>query len=185
MPVGPDAENVKDTFPLSPGHCRLALRSRPVSIRTPTEAAAQTDDHLGVGAYRGNMAHPQMFDDDDPVLERVRTIALSLPEAQEKVSHGRPAFFTTKVFAHFGGARKCETGEIEQHPHAVLVLLDPMDAEVVLEQPDSFVPMYLGPSGWIGVEVEELSDDELRDLLVDSYRSTASATLLRSLPETE
>ncbi|WP_228282643.1 MmcQ/YjbR family DNA-binding protein [Brevibacterium atlanticum] len=131
------------------------------------------------------MAHPQMFDDDDPVLERVRTIALALPEAQEKVSHGRPTFYTTKVFAYYGGAAKHVTGEIEQHPHSVLVLLDPMDAEVVLERQDSFVPMYLGPSGWIGLEVEELSDDELRELLVDSYRNTASATLVRRLPAGE
>ena len=46
------------------------------------------------------MAHPQKFDDGDPVLARVRELALALPDAGEKVSHGRPAFFTTKVFAY-------------------------------------------------------------------------------------
>lgn len=35
-----------------------------------------------------------MFDETDPLLARVRGIALALPEAGEKVSHGRPAFFT-------------------------------------------------------------------------------------------
>ena len=44
------------------------------------------------------MAHQQMFDDDDPLLAQVRALALALPEADEKVSHGRPAFFTKKVF---------------------------------------------------------------------------------------
>lgn len=127
------------------------------------------------------MAHPQMFDDDDPVLETVRAIALSLPEAQEKVSHGRPAFFTKKIFAHFGGTEKLGSGEMVQHPHAVLILLDPMDAEVMLEAPDSFVPMYLGPTGWIGLEVADLDEEELRELLIDSYRSTASARLVRQL----
>ncbi len=32
------------------------------------------------------MVHPKMFDDDDPVLARVRHIALALPETAEKVS---------------------------------------------------------------------------------------------------
>lgn len=129
------------------------------------------------------MAHPQMFDADDPVLVWFRTVALSFPEAQEKVSHGRPAFFTTKVFAYFGAAEKHVTGEIEQHPHAVLLLLDPPDAEVMLEREDTFVPMYLGPTGWIGLDLADVAEDELRDLLADSYRSTAPARLARLIDD--
>lgn len=125
------------------------------------------------------MAHAQMFDDDDPVLARFRTLALGYPAAQEKVSHGRPAFFTTKVFAYFGGTEKHVTGQLEQHPHAVLLLLDPGDAEVMLERDDTFVPMYLGPTGWIGIDIDDLSDEELRELLTDSYRSTAPRRLAR------
>lgn len=127
------------------------------------------------------MAHPQMFDHDDPQLARLREIALSLPEVQEKVSHGRPAFFTKKIFAHFGGTRKLVTGGMEQHPQALLILPDPMDAEVLMERPDAFVPMYLGPTGWIGLELQALDDDEVRELLTDSYRNTAPARLVRQL----
>ena len=129
------------------------------------------------------MAHPQMFDADDPVLAWFRTVALSFPEAQEKVSHGRPAFFTKKVFAYFGAAEKHVTGEIEQHPHSVLLLLDPLDAEVMLEREDTFVPMYLGPTGWIGLDLADVAEDELRDLLADSYRSTAPARLARLIDD--
>ncbi|MCT1448263.1 MmcQ/YjbR family DNA-binding protein [Brevibacterium casei] len=129
------------------------------------------------------MAHPQMFAADDPVLAWFRTVALSFPEAQEKVSHGRPAFFTKKVFAYFGAAEKHVTGEIEQHPHAVLLLLDPLDAEVMLEREDTFVPMYLGPTGWIGLDLADVAEDELRDLLADSYRSTAPARLARLIDD--
>ncbi|WP_249120948.1 MmcQ/YjbR family DNA-binding protein [Brevibacterium sp. W7.2] len=125
------------------------------------------------------MAHAQMFDDDDPVLARFRTLALGYPAAQEKVSHGRPAFFTKKVFAYFGGTEKHVTGQLEQHPHAVLLLLDPLDAEVMLERNDTFVPMYLGPTGWIGIDIDDLSDEELRELLTDSYRNTAPTRLAR------
>ena len=39
-----------------------------------------------------------MFDEADPVLGRVRALALAFPDATEKISHGHPAFFTTKVF---------------------------------------------------------------------------------------
>ncbi|MDN5585798.1 MAG: MmcQ/YjbR family DNA-binding protein [Brevibacterium sp.] len=127
------------------------------------------------------MAHPQMFDPEDPQLARLREIALSFPETQEKVSHGRPTFFTKKVFAYFGGARKLITGGMEQHPQALLILPDPMDAEVLLERPDAFVPMYLGPSGWIGLEVEVLDEEELRELLTDSYRNTAPARLVAQI----
>ena len=52
------------------------------------------------------MAHPQQFDDDDPVLSRVRELCLALPGAAEKVSHGRPMFFTRKAFAIYGGVTK-------------------------------------------------------------------------------
>ncbi|RAF14410.1 MmcQ/YjbR family DNA-binding protein, partial [Burkholderia multivorans] len=86
---------------------------------------------------------------------------------------------TTKVLAYFGDADKDVTVEIEQHPHSVLLLLDPLDAEVMLEREDTFVPMYLGPTGWIGLDLADVAEDELRDLLGDSYRSTAPARLAR------
>ena len=54
------------------------------------------------------MAHPRMFDDDDPLLARVRELAFDLPEAAEKVSHGRPCFFTKKVFCYYGGSLKVD-----------------------------------------------------------------------------
>ena len=52
------------------------------------------------------MPHPIMFRDDDPRLAEVRKIALSFPDAFEKVSHGRPAFFVSKMFAMYGGSVK-------------------------------------------------------------------------------
>ena len=45
------------------------------------------------------MPHPVMFDDADPILARVRKIALAFPEATEKISHGRPTFSAPKMFA--------------------------------------------------------------------------------------
>lgn len=114
-----------------------------------------------------------MFDDDDPFLERVRRIARTLPATAEKISHGRPAFFTKKVFAYYGGSLKVD-GDWVQHPCAVIVLPDPGDRQALLEDVRSFVPAYLGPSGWIGVDLDDRTDwTEVAELLDASFRVTA------------
>ena len=114
-----------------------------------------------------------MFDDDDPYLGRVREIALALPDAAEKVSHGRPAFFTTKVFAYYGGSVKVD-GSYRQHEHAVLVLLESAERDALADDERCFVPAYLGPSGWLGVDLGSETDwAEIGELLDASYRRTA------------
>lgn len=119
------------------------------------------------------MAHPKMFDDDDPVLQRVRGLALAFPGADVKVSHGRPAFFTTKVFAYYGGSLRVD-GDWVQHPQSIIVRPDPEDAEALAADERCFVPAYLGPSGWVGVDLALDDDwDEVRELLDASYRLTA------------
>jgi predicted DNA-binding protein (MmcQ/YjbR family) len=127
------------------------------------------------------MAHPQMFDDDDPMLERVRTIALALPGAQEKISHGRPAFHTVKVHCYYGGSRKVD-GQWEQHPQAVLLHLPPGERAALAEEARSFVPAYLGPSGWLGLDLGADTDlVELAELIEESYRTVAPARLIGQL----
>ena len=129
-----------------------------------------------------------MFDDDDPFLARLRRLALALPDAAEKVSHGRPAFFTTKVFAYYGGSVK-EDGEWVDHPHCVILLPDPIEREALLAERRAFVPAYLGPSGWVGIDlltgdagtVDDVDWDEVAELLDASYRMTAGARRVMAL----
>ncbi len=119
------------------------------------------------------VAHPQMFDDDDPYLERVRRLAAALPNTAEKVSHGRPAFFTKKVFAYYGGSLKVD-GEWVEHPRSIMVQPDESDRRALLEDERTFVPAYLGPSGWIGLDLGDDTDwTEVTELLDASYRCTA------------
>jgi predicted DNA-binding protein (MmcQ/YjbR family) len=114
-----------------------------------------------------------MFDDDDPYLAHIRAIALALPDAAEKVSHGRPAFFTKKVFAYYGGSHK-DGDHWVQHEHSVMFQPDPSDRSALVEESRVFVPAYLGPSGWIGVELDADTDwDEIAELLDASFRLTA------------
>ena len=127
------------------------------------------------------MAHPRMFDDDDPMLERVRAIALALPGASEKTSHGRPAFHTVKVHCYYGGSRKVD-GQWEQHSQAVLLHLPPRERAALAQEARSFVPAYLGPSGWLGLDLAEDTDlVELAELIEESYRTVAPARLIAQL----
>lgn len=139
------------------------------------------------------MAHQQMFDDDDPFLARVRELASALPGSDEKVSHGRPALFTTKVFAHYGGSIKVD-GEWVEHPHSIVVLPDPGDRLALLDDERVYVPGYLGPSGWIGFDLDSHLDThldprldtdtdwaEVAELLDASYRLTAPKRLVAEL----
>jgi predicted DNA-binding protein (MmcQ/YjbR family) len=116
-----------------------------------------------------------MFDDDDPLLERIRQLAASLPNTGEKISHGRPAFFTKKVFAYYGGSTKVDGAWI-QHPQSIVVQPDEGDRRALLEDDRVYVPAYLGPSGWIGIDLDAATDwSEIGELLDASYRLTAPA----------
>ncbi|MFI5959457.1 MmcQ/YjbR family DNA-binding protein [Cryptosporangium sp. NPDC051539] len=119
------------------------------------------------------MTHPRNFDDADPLLRRVRALALALPDAAEKISHGIPAFYTTKVFAYFGGSIKID-GEYHRHEHSILVLLDEEERTALTEDPRCYVPAYLGPSGWLGIDLTAETDwNEIAEFLDASYRLTA------------
>lgn len=114
-----------------------------------------------------------MFDEADPLLGRLRALALALPDAAEKISHGHPAFFTTKVFAYYGGSVKIDGG-YQQRERSVLVLVDPGERLAMSQKPRCYVPAYLGASGWIGVDLTDDTDwDEVGELLDASYRRTA------------
>jgi predicted DNA-binding protein (MmcQ/YjbR family) len=114
-----------------------------------------------------------MFDEADPVLGWVRSLALAFPDAAEKISHGHPAFFTTKVFAYYGGSVKVD-GTYRQHEQSVLVLVDPSEREALLGYNRCYVPAYLGAYGWIGVDLaDDTHWDEINELLDASYRLTA------------
>lgn len=119
-----------------------------------------------------------MFDDDDPLLKRVSELALALPGADMKVSHGRPAFFTKKIFAYYGGSLKGVNAkgvnEWVQHPQSLMVIPDPGDRQALVEDARAYVPAYLGPYGWIGIDLDNRTDwTEIAELLDASYRLTA------------
>lgn len=130
------------------------------------------------------MPHPLVFDDDDPGLAELRAIALAFPDAQEKVSHGRPAFFVGKMFAVYGGSSK-ETGNMVTVPHCVIVKVDDSDRAALQCDERFFHPAYLGVAGWLGLDftVAAVDWDEVGELVDASYRLVAPARLITALGE--
>ncbi|WFN91788.1 MmcQ/YjbR family DNA-binding protein [Gordonia sihwensis] len=117
------------------------------------------------------MPHPIMFSDDDPILQRLRTVALALPEATEKVAHGRPTFRCGKMFAMYGGGEK---GSKIRRDTALLFIPDPLEREALIQDVRFFVPAYVGAYGWLGIDLTADSDwDEVAELLDASFRQVA------------
>jgi len=130
------------------------------------------------------MPHPQMFDDDDHVLARLREICLALPGADVKISHGRPAFFTKKIFAGYGAVLKGQHHS-GQYDHALVFMPDPGERAAFDQDDRFFTPAYWGPSGWLGLDLAGGDVDwaEVAELVQDSYRATAPKKLIAELDE--
>lgn len=118
----------------------------------------------------------------DRALASVRAICLSLPEVEERLSHGSPAWFVR-------GKRTVAMFVDDHHGDGILGLWCPafpgVQEQLVEEEPDRFYrPPYVGPSGWLGVRLDYAVDwDEVREILTDSYRKVAPKTLVRQLDE--
>ena len=128
-----------------------------------------------------------MFRDDDLGLAEVRRIALGFPEAFEKISWGRPVFCAPKIFVMYGGSAKTETkGSYLQYPHSILVKVDESDRKALEGDTRFFYPAYMGPSGWLGLDLtakKKIDWDEITELIDASFRLIATKKLIKQLDE--
>ena len=137
------------------------------------------------------MAHPVMFEDDDPYLVRLRRVALAFPGAEERIAHGRPGFRAGKFFAWYGGSTKGAAGTRVPYDRGLLVLPDDSDRDALAEDARFFLPAYLAPSGWIGLDLAaggatppgEVDWQEVAELLDTSYRRVAGVRRVARLEE--
>ncbi len=117
----------------------------------------------------------------EALLDRVRALALALPQSEEKKSHGSQGFFVTggKFFAYFS------------HQHhgdgvtALLVKASGLEEQAMLieQDPDLYYrPQYFGPSGWIGIRLDQGAVDwpHIEDWLRKSWALSAPAKLRRA-----
>jgi hypothetical protein len=92
-------------------------------------------------------------------LERVRRICLALPETTEKLSHGEPTFFVRKkvyvMFAndHHGDGRVAVWLPAPSGTQHALIEAAPATF---------FRPPYVGARGWVGIDLSQIQDDDLR-----------------------
>ena len=91
-------------------------------------------------------------------LERVRRICCALPETTERLSHGEPTFFVhNKVFVMFADNH-------HNDGHIAVWLPVPSGFQTTLREtaPDTyFKPPYVGVRGWVGIELDRISDKDL------------------------
>lgn len=113
-------------------------------------------------------------------LNRVRAICLALPETNERLSHGSPAFFVRdkKTLAMFLD---------DHHGDGRLAIWCPappgVQGELVGQEPNRFfVPPYVGHRGWLGVRLDvEVDWDEVAGIVEDAYRLVAPKRLVGQL----
>ena len=114
------------------------------------------------------------------ILERLRAVALQLPESEERVSHGQPTFFVAgKQFAQF---RDNHHGDGKT---VVCVRTSSLDEQSMLLESDPATyakPAYLHPSGWISINLQrnDIDWDHVADRIAASWELAAPRRLLEA-----
>jgi hypothetical protein len=140
-------------------------KSTPASEKQP--AARKRKDAQQPGEDPRRKTVPATKLGQEKQLARVRTICASIPGTVEKLSHGEPTFFSPKrVFAMFAGNHHGDGRIAVWLPAAAGA-----QAELIEESPDTyFRPPYVGASGWVGVDLSKVDDEQLEALIHEAFR---------------
>ena len=107
-------------------------------------------------------------------LRRVQSICHALPGTTEKISHGEPTFFAgKKVFVMFSNNHHHDGHIAVCVPAAIGI-----QAMLIERSPEKFYrPPYVGGAGWVGVELDRVSDEELAFHIHEAWRLIAPKKL--------
>ena len=108
-----------------------------------------------------------------PTANDLREMALSLPEAEERLTWGSHPTFRVrdKIFAilsedGFWASIKATLAE---------------QAALIATDPDTFgIASHVGRYGWVTVRLEGVDSDHLLELLLEAWRQTAPKRLVRA-----
>lgn len=120
------------------------------------------------------IAKERKLDIGEKHLQRVRRICTALPETVEKLSHGEPTFFVRKkVFAMFSNNH-----HNDGHIAVVLPAAIGIQQALIESSPEKFYkPPYVGVRGWVGIELDRVSDEELAFHVLEAWRLIAPERL--------
>jgi len=107
-------------------------------------------------------------------IERVRRVCISLPETTEKLSHGEPTFFVRKkVYAMLSNNHHNDGHVAVTIPTAIGI----QEALITANPAKFYRPPYVGVRGWVGIELKQVSDEELTLHLREAWRLIAPEKL--------
>jgi len=111
-------------------------------------------------------------------LERVRRICSTLPETTEKLSHGEPTFFVkNKVFVMFA-----DNHHNDGHIAVWLPVPSGFQTTLIESAPETFFkPPYVGVRGWVGIELDRITDKDLTYRIEVAWELIAPKRLLASV----
>ena len=110
-----------------------------------------------------------MYSDSEPHLSEVRRTCLALPETTEVEAWGRPTFrVAKKMFAIY----------TFRDAYRLVFKPEPEEREALLADARVLVPPYYGPSGWLAIDLDQVTDwSEVAQLAEMSYLLTAPKRL--------
>lgn len=104
-------------------------------------------------------------------LGRLRALCVALPDVEERLSHGTPAFFTkNRQFVHFWD---------DHHGDGRLAIwcaapLGMQEALVTADPARFFKPPYVGHRGWLGVRLDtDIDWKEVEHILGYAHRAVS------------
>lgn len=107
----------------------------------------------------------------------VRRLALELPEAEERETWETATFrVRNRIFVMFSDHDRDLWVKSTHDEQRALTSMDP---------DTFFVPPYVGPNGWVGVQIRTVDPGELRELVTEAWRLTAPKRLVQAFDEAE
>jgi hypothetical protein len=101
---------------------------------------------------------------------KLRKMALSLPEAEERETWGEATFrVRDKIFMILASNGKTVGVKATLEDQAALINSDPETFSVA---------SHVGRFGWTRVQLATVDPDEMRELVIDAWRATAPKRLL-------
>jgi len=154
-------------YEVSKGTIRFPL-SEPVPDKLIERIAKFRADH----AAKQNRVINKKGRRRETQLERVRRICASMPSVAEKLSHGTPTFFVQKDKGVF--AMLAENHHEDGRVAVWLPARAGLQGALIADAPSTyFKPPYVGPSGWIGIILEEINDETLEIHIREAWEIAA------------